>query len=371
MAGISILRKSSYSGPNTPPLARRKSSVESKTVASPPQPDVDIIMSHIHQQQAQKSAVINNSNQIIGYRRSPPQSPTLDKPLQPTSHFELAHGITTIRSYRSTDLPVIRYYIYAQVLSHWYRIAANLSLSPPMLVLYSILLLPVLLICGLTSSLIIAVLILIPLTSYILRFYLITFLRYQNESIVSGQIETIFMKNSRNHVWVATLNEPFEKKSVSTTCKENCKISSFIDTMEYVLNQLSDFITKYLFPLPSMNQFFQQEEISSCDIHSQSLPSQSLIGCIALTQLNDNDKDTCEIHRLFVHPTVRHQHIGSHLLLTAESFARSKNYSRAILTVVNIQKSGIKFFIEHGYEEIAQRYDWRSGITSHIFTKKL
>jgi ribosomal protein S18 acetylase RimI-like enzyme len=77
----------------------------------------------------------------------------------------------------------------------------------------------------------------------------------------------------------------------------------------------------------------------------------------------------CEVQFLWVHPTIRHQGYGEHLLQAAEQEAQQRGCSIMILSTYSFQAPS--FYQKHGYEIVGRIEHCPPNHTNYYFKKSL
>jgi putative acetyltransferase len=81
--------------------------------------------------------------------------------------------------------------------------------------------------------------------------------------------------------------------------------------------------------------------------------AEKIAGCIALQQI---DRSTCEMKRMFVKPTFRNGGIGDALVKAIIHSAKEKCYERMVLDTLDRLQPAIKLYKRYGFKETTAYY---------------
>jgi N-acetylglutamate synthase-like GNAT family acetyltransferase len=202
------------------------------------------------------------------------------------------------------------------------------------------------------------------------RLAFIYFLRWTISELSTISVK-YFNSTTRSHFWVAVLNTAEYDRSTANgeTCngdKLNCKSidgcsesndehesprchqltllatdeeqSRYLTSKKYAKYDLFSpfsFLSKWFDFLTGGIAACTKSELDMLHLATgMSIPLEksTIIGCIGCTAINET---TCEFRFVSAHPRLKQSILFSHMILTAEAFARAKNYRRVIMYVLH------------------------------------
>jgi len=95
---------------------------------------------------------------------------------------------------------------------------------------------------------------------------------------------------------------------------------------------------------------------------------ETAVGCGALRHF---DSTTIEIKRMFVSPESRGKGIATLILKTLEEWARSLDYTHAILETGDKYTEALALYTKNGYERIPNYGQYKQVLSSRCFWKEL
>ncbi|MBM6841961.1 GNAT family N-acetyltransferase [[Clostridium] spiroforme] len=140
------------------------------------------------------------------------------------------------------------------------------------------------------------------------------------------------------------------------------------------IREIKQLIQLYLLEL-DRNLSFQNIEQELQDLHHKycfphgrllaAIENSKVVGCVAYTKLNEHQ---CEMKRLYVLPSCRHQNIGQSLIKTIIQTAGNDGYQEMLLDTISPLKQAISLYHMFGFKECDPYYN--NPMDDVIYMKK-
>ena len=126
--------------------------------------------------------------------------------------------------------------------------------------------------------------------------------------------------------------------------------------------------------LKDVQQYYMSRD--RCNFWVAETAESEIVGCVALDEILPENAEgwkvgDAELRRMSVKKSARGMGLATLLIAELESFCRTKNYKRIVLSTSEMQVAAKKMYVKKFQFEEERFHDWHGIIRIHFFAKAL